>query len=888
MNKNEKQSNNKIKTSNMKHWVMIIGIIAIALVFLVLYKSNVFKLNNNSKVELSTDQIATSEPVNQETTVQSGTVTVWYLDENGNEISAKTVKEGNVGDWYDIKRKQISRYVPSGDEPITRAGFFELGNIDVKFIYKGAGSGVLTKTENEGVDGATQNSVNVIFDNQRTATDYGMKIITKDKENQIINGGRFAIRKDEETLREGDVSNGQFYVGKIAIKQDGKLTYQIEQTKETPGYIILSNIVNVELNSVWNDESKKFEVKVEDSEVENVKIYMEDVKKDNNEEDNQTDDDTIQKNIVVEIINEKQPDEPNLPNPPDEPNPPSTPDEPNLPIKPNDKREDGAYEIQLINKSGAQMVEGGKFKVTSGTTQIIDDYTKQGKLDIGTFKITEDGKDTYTFIEEETGAQKESGTKYKTIIGEETPGKIEVTKKYNEDKKRYDITVKYNNVEGFSAEVKDNVKVLVYVETQLDVEKYDLSMKKFVSEVDGELVEGREPKVEIDENGKINYVQNGALIDVSNSQQVTYTLRMYNESEKTGKGKRIIEHIPDGLVFLPENEKNKKYGWKLCIIDEDKTINETDDVNKANAVVTDYLVDKEIKGLDKDEINDLLNEDKVEDKVENKDANKDENKDVNKDENNESNNNISEDALNYLDAEIVFEIDEDKIKNEDRTIENIVTIDKNPNDDNPGNDDGKEKLHVKYFDLSITKYIKDVKIKNNIKETTQEIGLDKKDELIKIDVANTELENTTITVTYGLLIKNVGGIEGYATEIVDNIPKDFKLVENGIWKLEGEKAVTTKLENKLLKPGESATVDITLEWKLTQDNIGSKINEAKITKYENPYDAEDKSEDNNNNKEEFLVMVRTGEWLYYLIPVIVVIGVLAIVILLVVRAKKKD
>ena len=310
---------------------------------------------------------------------------------------------------------------------------------------------------------------------------------------------------------------------------------------------------------------------------------------------------------------------------------------------------------------------------------------------------------------------------------------------------------------------------------------------------------------------------NEQIEKASNEQKVTYTLRMYNESEVTAKGKSVIEYIPDGLVFVPENDVNKKYGWVMYTVDEDGELHETDETGKADLVATDYLVDKEINAYKKQE----------------------------------------SETLSYLDIDVVFEVDESKITSTDRIIENKVQIVPNKNDDYPENDESTERIYVKYFDLDITKYIEEVKVNNGKDEKVQKVGQDKKGELVEIDVKERKVKNTTITVTYGLIVKNIGEIPGYATEITDYVPEDFKLLENGTWSIEGNKAVTTSLKNTLINPGESTKLYITFEWNLAKGNIGSRINEAKITRYANEYNAKDPTEDN-NDKEELLVTVKTG------------------------------
>ena len=308
------------------------------------------------------------------------------------------------------------------------------------------------------------------------------------------------------------------------------------------------------------------------------------------------------------------------------------------------------------------------------------------------------------------------------------------------------------------------------------------------------------------------------VVEASNNQKIQYTIRMYNESDITAKGKRIIEYIPDGLVYVPNNDINKQYEWVMYGKDSEGKVFKTDNPEEAVILVTDILVDKEIKAFDKEKDN----------------------------------------TLNYLDVQVVFDVNENKITSSDRVLENKVIIMQNENDDYPENDESTEKLYVKYFDLNLEKYIDEIKIKNKSGENGRFVNESQSNQLVKVDVKNSEINNTTINVTYGLKVKNIGEIPGYATEIIDYIPDHFKLVENEIWKKDGNIAISTALENELINPGESKTINITFELNLSDGIIGSIVNEAKISKCSNDFNAADVINDNNIDKQEMLITVKTG------------------------------
>lgn len=778
----------KYKEMTVKNKVKIISIIAIiilAIVIIALVNNKSNKSNVSESTKVTETRIAVEgKEKKAEAELKTGTITIYYLDENGKEIKEPYVKSGKVGEFYNVDKEQIPKYTIY-EEPITKTGYYELGNIDVKFVYRSSTSEVRYNVKNESEGGITESSVNVLFNNTKSKREYGVKIVTKDENGKEINGGEFEYKQNGEILKKGIVSNGQLYIGSIFISEEGDIVYQVNQTKATIGYEKLADEIDLTLKSVWDDEKNQYKITgVEDSS-QLVNSYI-------NERDE----------VVIEVTNKKIKD---------------------------------MYEIEIINKNGSELLEGTKIKVESMYGVIIDDYVKDGRLHVGEFGITDPGSDMYTVYETET---KEG---YYTVISKEKPGKIQVSKTFNQDTNSFEITASSNGVEGLSVEVlAGSNKVTIYIESNKIADKYDLCIKKFISEIDGIDTVGREPVVTKTEDGKYVYTQNGEIEKAANEQIVTYRLRTYNESKKIAKGKRIIEYIPDGLVFLPDNEKNKIYKWEPCIVDENGNINKTSDLTEANAVVSDYLVDKEIPA--------------------------------------------ATDMPSSEDIEVVFIVDENRITSEDRIIENTVKIEENDNDDNPDNDESTEKLYVKSFDLKMKKYIKEVKIKNEKGEKVRAVGENQKGKLVKIDVAKSQIDKTELTITYVLKVTNVGEIEGYATELVDHIPQDFKLNGNEVWKLQDGNAVSTKLENKLIKPGESTELEVTFTWKLTEDNVGSRINTGDITAYENQYNAVDRTKDNNDS-EELLVTITTGGVWFSIIPIVIL--TIAGVIIYMMRKKNK-
>ena len=89
---------------------------------------------------------------------------------------------------------------------------------------------------------------------------------------------------------------------------------------------------------------------------------------------------------------------------------------------------------------------------------------------------------------------------------------------------------------------------------------------------------------------------------------------------------------------------------------------------------------------------------------------------------------------------------------------------------------------------------------------------------------------------------NEGEIEGYATDITDYIPEGLEFVaeDNPIWtKVDDNKITTRALEGTLLKPGETATIEVVFTWKRGANNLGLKTNIAEISEDYNDYGSED-------------------------------------------------
>lgn len=391
------------------------------------------------------------------------------------------------------------------------------------------------------------------------------------------------------------------------------------------------------------------------------------------------------------------------------------------------------------------------------------------------------------------------------------------------------------------------------------IKSFDLSLRKFITKVDNLDINNRYPSLSMREDGTISYTHTKEPVAVANSNIVTYTIRVYNEGTVAGYAKEITDDLPQGLLFLPENETNIGYRWIML----DKDGNKTDDVEKAEKITTDYLS----KAEEKTEGGNLL---KAFDRKLG----------------------LTETNPDYRDVKVAFKVTEpntsDRIiintaeisEDSDENDKPIDDIDSIPGNNKEGEDDiDIDKVRVKYFDLALKKWVTQAIVTQNGKTTVTETGHtgeENPEPVVKVDLKKSDLKKVTVKFKYKIKVINEGELEGYVKEIKDYIPDGLKFVasDNPLWKQISEKEVTTdQRKDLLLKPGESTTVEIILTWENSDKNLGLKVNWAEISKDYNEYgDTPDIDSTPNNNKPgeddidnaPVILAVKTGEARVYI------------------------
>ena len=358
---------------------------------------------------------------------------------------------------------------------------------------------------------------------------------------------------------------------------------------------------------------------------------------------------------------------------------------------------------------------------------------------------------------------------------------------------------------------------------------FDLALRKFITKVNTAEVNTRYPQVSLDNSGRIKYTHPKNPVEVCTGDIVTYTIRVYNEGEIDGYANEITDDVPFGLEFVVDNEINKKYGWKML----DENQQETTDISKAKYLVTDYLSEAQGKATGRDNLI----------KAFNKSAE------------------ITDKNPDYRDVEIAFRVTYQvkAVGEESKVLVNVAQISEDSNEDvdsvpkrdevyneeNHEDDIDYEDVKVKYFDLSLLKWVTRAVVVENGETTIIEsghTGYENPEPDLKVELKTKDVKKVIVKFAYTIKITNEGQIAGYAKEITDYIPQglEFRQEDNLDWYIRADgKVATSQLEDVLLQPGDSAEVEIILTWINGEKNLGRKVNVAEISKDDNPSNTPD-------------------------------------------------
>ncbi len=418
--------------------------------------------------------------------------------------------------------------------------------------------------------------------------------------------------------------------------------------------------------------------------------------------------------------------------------------------------------------------------------------------------------------------------------------------------------------------------------------RFDLALRKFITKIEDKPVTDRVPEVDTTNldnrtstTAKYKHPKQEDTKVVVTGQIVEYTIRVYNEGTEDGYASEIKDDIPEGLEFLPEHKTNIDNKWKMY----DKDGNETQDTTKAVSIRTDAKSKENSKERKGDESNAYNKPDTNLIKAYNPDTMKD--------------------GPDYVEVKVAFKVIKTNVtdgntviintaeitKETDKNGDEVVDTDSTPDNNNPDEDDiDKEYLQLKYFDLSLLKYVSKVIVTEDgvTKETeTGYDGTENPEPVVKVELNKNKLAQTQVKYVYTIKVTNEGQIEGYAKEITDRIPAglSFHAEDNKAtgWGIKETGVITTDhLKDTLLKPGESATVQVVLRWENSESNLGQKVNVAEISLDKNEYDIPDIDSTPGNNKDgeddqdEAIVVlsIKTGSAPVYIVLITIVTAIL--------------
>ena len=304
---------------------------------------------------------------------------------------------------------------------------------------------------------------------------------------------------------------------------------------------------------------------------------------------------------------------------------------------------------------------------------------------------------------------------------------------------------------------------------KLKIKEFDLALRKFITKVNNTEIKSRIPQVDTTplKNGTGTtaiYNHSKEPVKVSLGAVVEYTIRVYNEGQVDGYVEEIKDHLPDQLEFIKDNETNKKYGW--TVDSTDSKVIKTSYLSKANEKVAG---ENKIQAFDGTTLS--YKEVKVACKVVSTDP-------------------MPSKITNLADISDFTDGEGNKVTDRDSKEDNVKIPEDRPGykDDEskkdyvPGqeDDDDFEKVTLVKFDLSLRKFITAVnntEITSRIPQVDVTPIKDGSSTTAKYDhPKDPVLVSNGNIVTYTIRVFNEGEMDGYASEIKDDMPQGLKFL----------------------------------------------------------------------------------------------------------------
>ena len=451
----------------------------------------------------------------------------------------------------------------------------------------------------------------------------------------------------------------------------------------------------------------------------------------------------------------------------------------------------GQYDLYIVKTdinwnpihAVAKFTVNGVEKSTNASTGILK-YTGSTPVAINAGNVST--VDEYTIEESQAPA---GYNKYQGSF------KVKVTKDENDTDyyvSSIDVVDSSNNSIA-TTQIKREIKngnIYIYVPNY----QYDLALRKFISKVTynngtqdvdryavNNLKTAREPSITDAEKTKLSTDtathDNGTTLAKNHSKtkvgvaigdKVTYTIRVYNEGETDGYAKEVTDYLPVGLDFLPTDQTNIDNGWHKVGDDSKKiatSILSKEDTTLAENQKILNKFNKTSKALAYRDLKIVCQ--------------------VNANATSDNLKNIAE-ITNETDAQGNAVVDRDSHTNPPLTATQKSNYNPGTSETGKGyeDDDDYEDLKILKFDLALRKYI--TKVTKMQGSTEVELSADVNGRAPH-DINKDTIEGPTTTaeyyhkknpvevnknnyVYYNITIYNEGDIDGYATEIKDQLP----------------------------------------------------------------------------------------------------------------------
>lgn len=166
-------------------------------------------------------------------------------------------------------------------------------------------------------------------------------------------------------------------------------------------------------------------------------------------------------------------------------------------------------------------------------------------------------------------------------------------------------------------------------------------------------------------------------------------------------------------------------------------------------------------------------------------------------------------------------------------------------------------IRAQDFDLQIDKYVSRVVVQSSSGTKVYSFN---DTSLARVELEASDMNNTSVVIEYSIVITNVGEVDAYAREIVDELPDGFEFSSelNKDWYVIGSEAHNVSIANDVISPNESKTLTLVLTKSMTSNSSGTYTNVASIADSYNESGVQDLNTSNDTSQAQTILGIRTG------------------------------